>query len=716
MAKRKRPSRAARRQRRQAKAAAEGDAGSGSDDPPLECIHRLCREEGAWEGGAVLLRSADDAASARRHGEAHDAPAGDAPPASWRGTCAEAPQCIPRLSRGEGAGRAEVTGLSRALFDGDGGGAVDAWRVDDADDALAPEEDESLALPHPWPADRRAVAARDEPRHWSSTCCACAEPHQAEQPSASSSPSPIDFNVTELHASLEMQHLLTIIDEMPAPLDGFAARSRVRTRQIVRLLAHLPEARHFDAALCVRGEEAPDEPYALPVKHTLLVTLHGDVLYFTALILPPAADGEAAEREARLAALLLRIARWQMCHIPEVPRKGAMHVGMPGMFYILGTHLSQHPGAKHEVELFGPRVPCRCPCGCSEARRWRDWRKMMAEVRGVTDEMAALLALLMPTEHARQAAAVENYFTAYADHREVLEAAFLSDQHGFCQSVANKASVGHGDAGNQNQFNVLVFSCPEYMARKFAADPAIDLGVWGMEGGEVYVPFVPRLTVFFNSSASHACVPHRKLLKYMTSYQGMKSKGTQYARECYEEALAAVRADPKLMEGFAHEEDAAWYQSSIVGSTTFQQRAVTHQLLRAAAAAEPSRVLRPVPELVAELAHELALEPPPELSPEEAAEAKAQRRREAKAQAKAADAERRARLGQLVAGSRVCVQCSGDSHVGRIVETPTVALDPKDTRVLVQYPDEDGPMTEWLGQMAWELLPEMPAVRSNRTA
>jgi hypothetical protein len=44
-----------------------------------------------------------------------------------------------------------------------------------------------------------------------------------------------------------------------------------------------------------------------------------------------------------------------------------------------------------------------------------------------------------------------------------------------------------------------------------------------------------------------------------------------------------VRADPSLMESFACEMDAAVYHSSLVGTTTFQQRAVTHQMLRAAA-------------------------------------------------------------------------------------------------------------------------------------
>lgn len=60
------------------------------------------------------------------------------------------------------------------------------------------------------------------------------------------------------------------------------------------------------------------------------------------------------------------------------------------------------------------------------------------------------------------------------------------------------------------------------------------------------------------------------------------------------EARAAIEADNELMKGFrsGHLELAVRYQSSIIGFTSFQQRAVTHQLLRAAAVGEEGKRLR----------------------------------------------------------------------------------------------------------------------------
>ena len=73
------------------------------------------------------------------------------------------------------------------------------------------------------------------------------------------------------------------------------------------------------------------------------------------LISPPATDGPAAAASAQLLDELLSLARWQITHMPVLQRKGALHVSMPGRFYCLGTHLSQHDGVRHEVEVFGPR-------------------------------------------------------------------------------------------------------------------------------------------------------------------------------------------------------------------------------------------------------------------------------------------------------------------------------------------------------------------------
>ena len=329
----------------------------------------------------------------------------------------------------------------------------------------------------------------------------------------------------------------------------------------------------------------------------------------------------------------------------------------------------------------------------------------MAEVREHTAEEAEFLQEVMPTEHGRQAAAVENYFTAYAEHREIMDAITLTDQHGFCQSVGNKASLGHGDAGNQNQFNVLIFSAPARIERMYEADPTIDLGVWGMEDGELFVPFVPRLKITFNSSASHACVPKRELLRYMTDYKGMLREGNKYANECYEAALEAVRADATLMEGFAHEEDAAWYHSSIVGTTSFQQRSVTNNILRAGAFGEASRVLRPLPEVCElEAAVEAISLAKPEMSPEERRAALADARAAKKAAEKAAEEAMRERISSLVVGQRLrVVWDSGETCVGQVVEV-LMALEMRDVEVKIHYPEVGKTMPERLGKMTWHVL------------
>ena len=256
------------------------------------------------------------------------------------------------------------------------------------------------------------------------------------------------------------------------------------------------------------------------------------------------------------------------------------------------------------------------------------------------------------------------------------------------------------------------------MRRQLEADPERDLGVWGAEDGEIFVKLAPRMRILFNSSASHACVPHRDLLPYFTDYKAMKSKGNAYMKLCYETALEAVRADPTLMEGFAREEDAAYYHSSLIGTTTFQQRAVTHQCLRAAAVGEPSRVLRPQPhveERELEAAEEAAVEAfTTPLSPEEAAAA----RRVARAAAKqAADVAMRERLSELAVGDCVLVQWEGGrTATGEVVERPTIVWPTADVQVRLRYDgllDEAGRavsegyfLYERLGIMTWQKVRE----------
>ena len=88
------------------------------------------------------------------------------------------------------------------------------------------------------------------------------------------------------------------------------------------------------------------------------------------------------------------------------------------------------------------------------------WEGMLARARRLVEARARELARLMPTEFARQAAMRDNLCSAYAEHRGLIELLFLGDQHGFCQSIANKTAPSHGGESDNNhhQFNYLEFA------------------------------------------------------------------------------------------------------------------------------------------------------------------------------------------------------------------------------------------------------------------
>ena len=91
----------------------------------------------------------------------------------------------------------------------------------------------------------------------------------------------------------------------------------------------------------------------------------------------------------------------------------------------------------------------------------------------------------------------------------------------------------------------------------------------------------------------HAALP--PLLPYMRDQDQLVAEAAKFEERMIEETLKEIRADATLMEGFETELQAAHYFTSIIGFTTFQQRAVTHQMLRAAATGDIEKVLRPPP-------------------------------------------------------------------------------------------------------------------------
>ena len=157
-------------------------------------------------------------------------------------------------------------------------------------------------------------------------------------------------------------------------------------------------------------------------------------------------------------------------------------------------------------------------------------------------------------------------------------------------SIVNKTAVIHGGE-IFGQYNALHFSAPPRIQRLVQAGAKPDLGVWAMFFGEVIVKLRPGLSIIFNSGASHACIPSLHLLPWANDHQRLAVEASRFAKEQTEAALADVRADPKLMEGFLDENRAAEFNSSLVGATTFQSTAVLNSMLRAAAAHQPEAVL-----------------------------------------------------------------------------------------------------------------------------
>ena len=69
-----------------------------------------------------------------------------------------------------------------------------------------------------------------------------------------------------------------------------------------------------------------------------------------------------------------------------LPRKGKEHMGadwqMPGKFYCLGAHLSQHSGADAEIEHFKPTF-CACTTSACQKLVPTDGKAFDYFIRGI---------------------------------------------------------------------------------------------------------------------------------------------------------------------------------------------------------------------------------------------------------------------------------------------------------------------------------------------
>ena len=433
-------------------------------------------------------------------------------------------------------------------------------------------------------------------------------------------------------------------------------------------------------------EKRCDVPFWVPNTgmHLVVTLRNAELLYFT-LLTNPSRGAVDSTKLLELKKLCLDTMEWAMCHMPVMERKSAIHIGMPGVFHNWAAHLSQHGGAQAEVELCRP-CGCKCTRSCTAAELEEEWGKRRRDLDGIARSAAKDLNHLMPTEHARQAALPQNLCTPYAACRKVLEAVMLENQHGFCQSAGNKASVGHGDGNNHGQFNWLAFHAGKLLTRQLAAEPSRDLGIWSQEGGRVLTRLADQLDLLFNSAADHCVVPHMELLPYVRDVAGMRSKGNAFAALRTAEALEQVQADSTLMQGFQEELMAAQLHSSLVGSTLFQQQGVTNQCMRAAEIGRPESVLRGFGPDGWERHRER-----PEAEPIS---------QDAK---RAADLEKRKRVLELHTGNHVRVVWeTGEVHDAKVVETK-VALELRDIGVRLRYAS-GRVLEERLGCMEWKVI------------
>ena len=503
-------------------------------------------------------------------------------------------------------------------------------------------------------------------------------------------PPAFDPAVEALVGPLTPLSLLKIIDDLPPPSFGFSERSRIRTRAILRGLAFLDIGVTIDAYVYIRPEviSSDDEGFELPNDGCrFVVTLYnGELLYFLVCTNISWMRTSSAESMG-LHTELVEMMEWQMCHMPELIRKAAIHLGMPGIFHSLSVHISQHPGAVAEIELTQPRGTCRCSRHCTPKQQQAEWRCRRDRARHLSNMQAKELNHAMPTEYARQAAPSEQVLEAYARCRDVLEEAKLGNQDALCQSAGNKTSVDHGDGNNLGQFNALWFSAPELIWRLLSLDPAFDLGVWSMERGRVWIALRPLLEIIFNSAAGHCCLASKVLLKHVTDADRLRLKACAYAHERTQVAFAHVIADPSLQGVFQDQLLAAQFQSSLIGTTMYQQRDVMHQCLRAATIGRPEQLLRQVWQPV--------VEEQTQLTPAQSKEAK-----------RKAEYAMITRLLELRVGMHVRVMWDfGEDRVGEVVEQPFIGIGQRVFDVGVRLCYADGQiMCERLGYMEWRLV------------
>ena len=557
------------------------------------------------------------------------------------------------------------------------------------------------------------------------------------RPPIQKGPPAFDVERTELVGPMPPRVAWQLIHALPAVEDGDLYRARVRAAHTLLQWLEPPDSfdrAAFKVAIYVRSKVPPPAPiHVRPPRLILLHIYDRDLVCYVETIGP---RGHAPG----LTQTCLPLCRWSCAHMPVQLRHGAIHnpfgVPMCGEFRGWGIHMSQLKGAllqgrpcsvllsqpnffpqpsgrggpatfptspppplgaKMQNEVY---VPDQCRCGDPECDMAAGWHAGHAQARGLSREFTRVLEATHASEYARQAALRESYLEPYAEHKELVEAHTLGDQHGLFISSDNKTSLLH-DRENFGQFNFLRFICGERVAKRWKKGD--DLGVWAMLGGEIYTDIVPDLEIIFNAAMEHAAINSRELLP-LGCDPALGEAAAEHANKCREAALQDVRADPALMAGFKDENDAAKFHAGPIGLTTFQSPTVTAQFLRAANAGCPGSVIYRRRGLDPEHTEDKEHMEEPEREPEtpEGRKARVQGARRAKA---AADALFLEQMLALSVGDKIKV-CWDERQavVGEVMELPLRALRAEDVSVRLQYESLGCCMREFLHGYRWQVV------------
>ena len=189
------------------------------------------------------------------------------------------------------------------------------------------------------------------------------------------------------------------VDDLPEVNDYLLWKRRERARAILSDLSRSDV--DWRAQLYVRTAVPSDTQFELcpPRLGVFIFIVNSCEFDFVMLVGPGGADHFSAASKLR-EQQLLSSAEWLACHARPVHRLHPHVADMPGQFFCLGVHLSQHGDASCEVEQFAPPW---CKCTKPSCDRMADWRDKVKVVRGIVQESAHELARVMPTEWARQA-------------------------------------------------------------------------------------------------------------------------------------------------------------------------------------------------------------------------------------------------------------------------------------------------------------------------